>query len=513
MKQSTQQLLNSIDKNKFRELYYVNSDIKLSKLFNIKVNQVKLIATYLQLKRSKEQSKQIKQQTIIEKYGSLENYYNLRTKKTKQTNLEKYGDENYNNIEACVKNRLNKFNTQEEYNKHFKQTYEQTLLNRYGSLENYYKLHSQHVSQTVKQRNPNLHKDIYNKISNSWKLKTQDELDVINNKRKNTLIKHYGSFTNYKEQMLNTVTQTVQEKYNVPWSCMRPEARIYSGNDSSVNKEFEKLLLKNNVKYTKEFVLGNYSYDFKVDTILIEINPTITHNTLFSPYGKHKGIDKNYHIQKTNYAKENGYQCINVWDWDDKDKVLNLLLPKQSIYARNCTLKEVDIKTCNEFLNTYHLQNSCKGQIIRLGLFYNNELVQIMTFGQPRYNKNYERELLRLCTKSQYKVIGGSEKLFKYFITSYQPISIISYCDDSKFVGNVYSKLGFTKLGLAKPSKHWYSIKTKQHITDNLLRQRGFDQLFGTHYGRGTNNEELIINNGFYPVYDCGQSTYVFKNN
>ena len=43
MKQSTQQLLNSIDKNKFRELYYVNSDIKLSKLFNIVTKEVFLL--------------------------------------------------------------------------------------------------------------------------------------------------------------------------------------------------------------------------------------------------------------------------------------------------------------------------------------------------------------------------------------------------------------------------------------------------------------------------------------
>ena len=27
-------------------------------------------------------------------------------------------------------------------------------------------------------------------------------------------------------------------------------------------------------------------------------------------------------------------------------------------------------------------------------------------------------------------------------------------------------------------------------IIDNLLRQRGFDQLFGTNYGKGTSNEK-----------------------
>ena len=95
-----------------------------------------------------------------------------------------------------------------------------------------------------------------------------------------------------------------------------------------------------------------------------------------------------------------------------------------------------------------------------------------MTFGKPRYNKNYEYELIRYCSSK--KVVGGAEKLFNYFIKTYNPKSIISYCDWSKFNGNVYSKLGF-KYKSYSICKHWYNTKTKKHITDNLLRQRGFD--------------------------------------
>ena len=35
------------------------------------------------------------------------------------------------------------------------------------------------------------------------------------------------------------------------------------------------------------------------------------------------------------------------------------------------------------------------------------ELVAVMTFGKPRFNKNYEYELIRYATK--YKVIGRSK--------------------------------------------------------------------------------------------------------
>lgn len=139
-----------------------------------------------------------------------------------------------------------------------------------------------------------------------------------------------------------------------------------------------------------------------------------------------------------------------------------------------------------------------------------DKLIELMTFGKPRYNKNYEWELLRLCTHKDYKVVGGAERLFKYFIKTYKPNSIISYCDFSKFNGDVYNRLGFKQKGNIIPSKHW--SKNNKHITDNLLRQRGYDQLFKTNYGKGTSNEELMILNGWLPVYDCGQITYIWKN-
>lgn len=132
-----------------------------------------------------------------------------------------------------------------------------------------------------------------------------------------------------------------------------------------------------------------------------------------------------------------------------------------------------------------------------------------MTFGKPRYNKKYEYELLRYCTINN--VIGGAKKLFSYFIKLYNPESVVSYCDKSKFSGQVYIDLGFILKLDGQPMKHWYNPKEKvSHITDNLLRQRGFDQIFNTNFGKGTSNEQLIIDKGYLPIYDCGQNTYVW---
>ena len=263
----------------------------------------------------------------------------------------------------------------------------------------------------------------------------------------------------------------------------------------------------NNIDYEREFPIGSYSYDFKVKNYLIEIDPYATHN---STWGIRNNPPKssNYHKQKSDLAKENGYFCIHKFDWDDSQKIIELLKTNEQIGARECQVKEISREEAKNFINHYHLQNYAQDSI-RLGLFYENKLVSIMTFGKPRYNKNYEYELIRYC--SSLNIIGGSEKLFKYFTKNYNPTSVISYCDEAKFSGNTYLKLKFNLLRSGRPAKHWYNPKTQQHFTDNLVRQRGVDQLLNTSFGKGTSNEVLLLEHNFVEIFDCGQATYVWK--
>ena len=56
-----------------------------------------------------------------------------------------------------------------------------------------------------------------------------------------------------------------------------------------------------------------------------------------------------------------------------------------------------------------------------------------------------------------------------------------------------------------------YNMSTNQHITDQLLRQQGADRLIGTSFGKGTNNRDILLSNGFSGVADCGQKVYVWN--
>lgn len=291
--------------------------------------------------------------------------------------------------------------------------------------------------------------------------------------------------------------------------------RCYHSKDSGPNSKFQKTLETLGIQFSREFCLDHKTFDFKINDTLVEINPTFTHNATFFPLGNQRCLEKNYHSNKTAIAEKYGYRCIHIFDWDEQDKIINNILNKstENIYARNCEIREVQKQDAIDFIFKHHIQNYAKDSI-RLGLYLNDELISIMTFGAPRYNKKYEYEIIRYCSAKN--IIGGAEKLFKHFIKSYNPKSIISYCDLSKFTGKVYEKLGFTLLRKPLPSKHWYNMRTKEHYTDALLRQQGFSRLIHRKEAIddnlvGANNKELMIEAGFVEVYDCGQATYVWK--
>lgn len=430
-----------------------------------------------------------------------------------KTSLERYGDAHYNNPDKYKKTCLEKygleFATQAESTKeHIKEA----NLAKYG-VENVFQ--SEEVKSQIKATmqarygvdyasQSQLHKE---NVKATWQNKTPEEQAAIVDKRMQTSYERYGKkLYSCTDEAAEKTRNTCMERYGVPYYCMTDDCRSYSGNNSKPNKKFAEKLDELGIAYEREFVIDRKSYDFKIGDILVEINPTITHNSTISAFGR-EPMSKNYHHDKSELARDSGYRCIHVWDWDDPDQILRLLQPREKAYARNCSIKEVSQKDKTIFIDEHHLQHDVRSEI-NLGLYWHDELISVMTFGAPRYNKSFQYELLRFCSSKA--VIGGAEKLFKHFLHEYAPDSIISYCDLSKFSGKTYDNLGFKLIGTSI-GRHWYSLKEKRHITDNLLRQRGFDQLFGTAYGKGTDNAELMKSAGYLEVYDAGQAKYAWQ--
>lgn len=427
----------------------------------------------------------------ILKYYDIKKPLEAHTANIKRSKLERFGDPNFNNRPKADTTNLQRYGVKNQFQRvdlfpHIAQIRQE----RYGSYNN-------------------IEKNLQTRIKNSGSLEASYKKQ--NETYRQTCLAKYGidnvaKLQTVRDAIANSLKETFLERYGVENYWDQPDAKRSNGSkNSKANLEVCQKLAELNITYQQEFLLGGKWFDFKIDNYLLEINPSATHNSTWGIYSP-EGLDVKYHKQKSAIATAASYHCIHKFDWDNLDKILNIVNHRPTIYARKCELAEISAKDAVAFLNTWHLQGYAKDRI-RLGLKYEDNLVAIMTFGKPRYNKDYEFELIRYCSPL-YNIVGGGARLFKQFIRQYDPRSIISYCDISKFTGNIYKQLGFKYIRTSSPARHWYNIKTKVHITDNLLRQQGFDRLFGTNYGKGTSNEELMLEHGFVEIYDCGQATY-----
>jgi hypothetical protein len=242
--------------------------------------------------------------------------------------------------------------------------------------------------------------------------------------------------------------------------------------------------------------------------IAIEYNGLFWHSELYR--------DKNYHIQKTQECQEKGIHLIQIFEdeWINnigivKSRLSNILGVTQfHTYARKCELRYISSSEAESFLDRHHIQGSCNSSI-QLGLFKNNKLLAVMTFGNLRKNLGSSAEpgkyeLLRFCNFVNLNIVGGASKLLNRFIKDYSPKEIVSYCDLRWSDGNLYEKLGFTFSHQSIPSYFYIFGQTRKNRygfrKDILIKK----------YGCSSDDTEhnFCLSNGWYRIYDCGTKLY-----
>lgn len=292
--------------------------------------------------------------------------------------------------------------------------------------------------------------------------------------------------------------------------CSRCTSRV-----SSYETELKAKLEQHNI-----FVDSSYRRfeDVKeVDLICHNKKIGIEFNGLYWHCDLHK--EKNYHKHKTDMLLKKGYRLIHIFEDDwlfKKDICLSILTNAFSktpnkIYARKCTLLEISDKESKAFMQKNHIQGSCASRI-RYGLFYNGELVSVMTFGSNRKSlgnksKPNEYELLRFCNKLYTNVVGGASKLFTAFTKNYSPRTITSYCNRSIGTGKLYQQLGFTFLYNTPPN--YFYVKGSKKFPRFKFRK---DVLIKQGHDKNKTEACIMKEVGYNRIYDCGSMKFQWCN-
>jgi hypothetical protein len=168
----------------------------------------------------------------------------------------------------------------------------------------------------------------------------------------------------------------------------------------------------------------------------------------------------------------------------------------------------IDKQTAYGFCEQHHLQGGAQGCPINYGLYYNDQLISVMCFSKPHFDKKkYDWQLTRYCVHGDYMIVGGAERLFKTFRKQY-PGSIVTYCDKAKFDGQVYKKLGFELLVEHKPRYVW--VKGTQVLVRHLAKKQNIKKVFPD-ADMSKTEVQLMSEMGYVQVFDAGQTTWVIN--
>lgn len=271
-------------------------------------------------------------------------------------------------------------------------------------------------------------------------------------------------------------------------------------------------------------ILGNLELDIYLPeyNFAIEFDGYPWHSEFFG----HK--TKQYHLTKTLNCAKKGIRLVHIFfdEFNTADKkelvynrithILNKSLAKR-IFARKCEVSEISANIKNKFLDKYHIQGSIRSKY-KIGAFYNNILVGVMTFSPVRRalgslpNKGYF-EMTRFATNHNYIVVGIAGKLFKYFIRTYNNIinKVISYADFRWSNGNLYEQLGFDFVKRTKPN-YWYVIQGQRKHRYGFRKHR-LKELFPNYYCSDKSEIEIMLEIGIDRIWDCGHLRYDYLVN
>jgi len=373
----------------------------------------------------------------------------------------------------------------------------------------YFSCSNQQTPKYFSKYMPNFLKVINNFTVNGVidELKFSNKIYLLKNKLFNAPICIFNNCTNYAKLLQ-------PPGFGFSLYCEEHKDVMYSSKKENELFEYVKSIYKNKI-YKNYRKIENRELDIYIP----EHNLGIEFNGLFWHSEKYK--NKLNHFEKNKLFKEYNINILNIWEdeWKYKKEIVKsiisnaLKLNKNKLDARKCKIIEVNNINKEIFLIDNHIQGNCASSI-NLGLYYDNELVSVMTFGKKRMimkgvsiNKN-QYELLRFCSKLHVNIRGGASKLFNYFIQYYNPQNIISYSNLSIGSGNLYNVLGFNYIGHTDID-YWWSDCDKRYHRSGFMKHK----LVKLGYDKNKTEAEIMSERKYSRIWGLGNGKWEWNLN
>ena len=458
--------------------------------FQEKMKEINLgrygVEHYSQTDEFKEKFKQ----TSLERYGTeWPTQSNTVKDKTKQTNLERYGADNYLRTEEG------------------KEKVRIRMQERYG-VDNYLQLPE---SRQSRMKDPT-------KIDEWLKFLNNIE-DYLTSFEDKPTYHQLSTILGVSESTIGYYVNLHNLQHLVKYSLSDAEQDI---------AEWIRSLSSYDVIQHDRATIAPNELDISIPELkfAIEYDPTVTHNSSFcDPWGTNPKLPS-YHKLKTDRCEEKGIFLFHIfgYEWTYKQDIIQSMIKNIlgandfKLYARKCYVKEVNGKDAFEFLENNHRQGGVNSAI-RLGLYYNDELVSLMTFGKMREtigtgNEDLSEcyELVRFCCKLNTTVVGGASKLFAHFIKLYNPKQIRSFSDRAHTKGTLYLNLGFHEIRRSTANYVWVDTHTdKAYHRSNTRKSNLINFLQDDSIDLAKSEKQIMEEHSYAQVFDSGTITWEWR--
>ena len=492
-----------------------------------------------------EQASEKRKQTCLKKYGSTTPLLNEECKKkTVATCREKFGNDMFAGSDEYKKRVPSAFNRKEVQEKS-----RQTKIERHG--EDFGKaIFEEKVKNSMIERNMErygvpyvlMNKEKADETHQTMKMKYGEEYFWRTEDSKACRYDMaFNRFLTWSDYVVPMFTREEYKGYGdakeLKWKCVRCgnefEQRVYytgigvedrcvprclkcfpKHGSSIAEKEvldFVKSIYNGRIIENNQTVLENR---LELDIYIPDKKVAIEFDGLYW-HSEENGKDASYHLNKTVECEKNGIRLIHIFEdeWNEKreivkDRIKSILgVGQKRIFARKCSIMQLDSKTANEFLEANHLQGrDCS--LFRYGLYYGGELVAVMTFGKPRFDNDHDYELIRFASHNGYCIAGGASRLLRHFRDSHDG-SIVTYADRRYSDGTFYAKLGFALKGVSQPN-YWY-VKNYDKLSRYACQKHKLPALLGNGFDASLSERENMIANGYHVVHDCGNLVFELK--
>ena len=453
-------------------------------------------------------------------------------------------------LEKKQKTNINKFGGHPMHNAESRQKLVDTFRAKYG-VDNPSK------SPVVKEKmratfvanygvdNPSKSPEIVEKIQKSAVERFETQKDFILEKRKKTNLEKFGRNTNKQIHisqeslhLMKDIEWLKHQHYELKKSCKQiaeelrvsptPILNLFAENDLSVIRHSVSTVEKDIIEYLSNItdtVIEQSNRKIltsqEIDIWLPEKNLAIEVNGIYW-HCEEKGKSKKYHISKTLECEKQNIHLLHIYDteWNDpikndiiKSKLNHLLGNSVKIPARKCQVKEIDNQSYKAFVEQNHLQGAISSRI-KIGLFYNDQLIAAAGFGNSRFNRSFDFELLRYCSKKYHSVVGGLSKILYYFDKTHGPNSLISYADrrwSTNINNNLYQSAGFEIVGQSSPNYKYFHLNDPElMLSRNQFQKHLLEKKLKT-YDPDLSEYQNMSLNGYYRIWDCGNLIYYRK--